>query len=518
MSLYYIGERRGFHTPILADGFGIMQRFFPRSPHLILLILFGGCGPTAIPTASSGPAKPYAGKSLKIAVADPALATEIRGRAQAWANRTDAKVTVVGDKPPGDISDADIAIVTQSGITGPASRGELVPVPESLSANGKAFRWDTLFVPYQTSLVQWGSQLVAVPIAGDGLVCIYRADCFGDPAAAKAFRNRYQRDLVAPRTWEDIAEIAASFNKPGQPSLAPLPADPAGALALFHQMAACYDRSPIGTGNKEEGGAARALSFHLDIAADKFLPRLNAPAFAAAYSWFHNTAPYRPATAGDPLAAIGTGSAVVAILTLREVARLPRDPKTGAISDVFGIAPVPGTRTFFNAENQPQQAVGGRNAIPYLGDNGAYAIVYKSSANAAAAWDFLTDLTGPDGSAGTVGESQLGAGPLREGHVTGPTGTAIWQSYGFDEARTKDLGGAMLAFTNSIVANPAPPLRTPDAAQVYAILDAQLRRAASGQATGPEAAAAASAAWAEHDRMQDSAQLKRWRRQATGLD
>jgi len=92
------------------------------------------------------------------------------------------------------------------------------------------------------------------------------------------------------------------------------------------------------------------------------------------------------------------------------------------------------------------------------------------------------------------------------------------QSYGFDEARTKELGAAVQTYASSTVANPALPLRTPDAAEVYAILDAQLRRAANGQATGPEAASAAIAAWAEHDRKQDAEQLKLWRRQAAGLD
>ena len=498
-----------------------MQRLFSgMGPAGVLALLgwFVGCGGPTVPAAPTGPAKPHAGRTLTIAVADPALGAEIRGRAQAWANRSGAKVTVVTDKPPGEIAEADIAVVPQSGIAGPASRGELVAVPDSFTGNGKVFRWDTLFIPFQSALVQWGSETVAVPIAGDGLVCVYRADRFRDADSAKVFRERFQRDLAPPKTWDDIADIAAAFHRPGQPSLPPLPAEPARALALFHQLAACFDRAPGTTGNKQQTGATRALSFHLDLEGERFQPRIDAPAFVAAYSWFHATAAYRPASAGDPLAALSTGSAVVAVLSLREVARLPRDPMTGAISEVFGIAPVPGTRNFYNADNQLQLAVGGRNAIPYLGDNGAYAVVYKKSANAAAAWDFLNDLAGPEGSAGTLGESQLGAGPVREAHVAGQSGLAIWQRYGFDESRTKDLGAAMLAYTNSTVANPALPLRTPDAQKVYAILDAQLRRAASGQASGAQAATAAANAWAEHDKTQDAAQLKLWRRKAAGLD
>ncbi len=499
-----------------------MQRIFPRNPAVLrivaLALLSGaGCGDGPKPSVSSAAPKPHAGKSLKIAVADAALGAEIRGRARAWSNRTGAVVAVVASPSPLEVTDADIAVVPQEDLAGPASRGELAGVPESLTANGKAFRWDTLFVPFQTSLVQWGSRIVAVPVAGDGLVCVYRADRFRDPGAQKACRDRFQKDLAPPRTWEDIAEIATVFHQPGKPSLPPLPADRAGALALFQQMAACYDRVPRATGDTQ-GGSARALSFLIDIDGERYRPRLDAPAFTAAYDWFHRTAAFRPAAAGDPAAAIGTGSAVVAVLTLRELARLPHDPKTGAVSDAFGIAAVPGTRTYFDADGHVQQGAGGRTAIPFLGGTGAFAVVPKRAANAEAAWDFLADLAGPDGSAGILGESEIGAGPLREGHITGPTGTAIWQRYGFDEARTKDLLAAMQAYANPSVANPALPLRTPDAPAVHAILEAQLRRAAAGQATGAEAAHAAASAWAEHDHMQDAAQLKEWRRKAAGLD
>ena len=508
-----------FPTVILVEGFRIMQRLFPRFGAAVsaalagILISLSACNPAPMAPSAAAVSKPHAGKVLMIAVADPLLAAEVRGRAKAWANRSGAAVTVVDGSAP----DADIAIVSQEGIAGPASRGELASVPEAITGNGKSFRWDTLFVPFQTSLVQWGTSIVAVPVAGDGLVCVYRADRFREPLASKAFREKFGKDLVPPRTWEDIAEIAAVFQQPGRPSLAPLPSDRTVALAQFFQLAACYDRAPAATGTKD-GSAARALSFLIDLDGGKLEPRLNAPAFAAAYAWFAATAPYRPATAGDPVVAIGTGSAVVALLTLRELAALPRDPKTGAISEAFGMVAVPGTRTFFDAEGKVQEAAGGRNAIPFLGGAGAFGIVSKKSASTEAAWDFLSDLAGPDGSASTLSESGIGAGPTRESHLSAQTGGAIWQRYGFDKARTDELGAAMQSYANTGVANPALPLRTPDAGEVFAILDAQLRRAASGQATGPDAAKAAIRDWAAHDAKQNPEQLKDRRRKAAGLE
>ena len=78
-----------------------MQRHFPRRFSALGLAavaaasgLLIGCGPTPV-AAPTVAAKPFAGKALKIAVADPALGAEISGRAKAWANRHAAVVTVV---------------------------------------------------------------------------------------------------------------------------------------------------------------------------------------------------------------------------------------------------------------------------------------------------------------------------------------------------------------------------------------------------------------------------------------
>ena len=76
----------------------------------------------------------------------------------------------------------------------------------------------------------------------------------------------------------------------------------------------------------------------------------------------------------------------------------------------------------------------------------------------------------------------------------------------------------MRDYASTGVANPALPLRTPDAGEVFAILEAQLRRAATGQATGPDAAKAAIRDWAAHDAKRDAGQLKEWRRKAAGLE
>ena len=128
--------QRLFRRSFAALGFGLLALALG-----MLVFLPIGCGPTPVAPPSGSGAKPFAGATLTIFVSDPALALEVRGRAKAWGNRNTASVTVIGGKPSVDFPDVDIAIVPQGGIAGPASRGELATVPESLTGMGKPFRW-----------------------------------------------------------------------------------------------------------------------------------------------------------------------------------------------------------------------------------------------------------------------------------------------------------------------------------------------------------------------------------------
>ena len=73
-------------------------------------------------------------------------------------------------------------------------------------------------------------------------------------------------------------------------------------------------------------------------------PKVKSPAFLAAAKWLADTRPYRPVEASDnPVAALDTGSAVLAVLSLAEVARLPKDSATGGVQARFKVANLPGT-------------------------------------------------------------------------------------------------------------------------------------------------------------------------------
>ncbi len=458
----------------------------------LLVALGAGCGPVAPPA----PARPFAGTTLTVACPDPAFARELSGRCAAWAARTGAAVDVV-PQPPAAVPAADLAVIRPPELGAFAVRGELAALPAALRDPTNPLQWGRITAVYQSVIPAWGGEVLGLPLAGDGLVLVTRAD---------RLTGRDGKPAAAPDTWEDVAEVAAAHSAAGRPALPALPADPHRLLALFQHLAACYSRHAAS--DAESRGAASGLSLHINP--DTGAPRLTAPAFARAADWFNNTRQFRAAD-GDPVAALEKGSAVLAVLTLADLNRLPR--RGGQVAPEYRVAPLPGTRTFFNADNKPERAGPAGNFVPFLGFGGQVGVVFKRGPATAAAWDLLAELASPAAGMATLNNPALGAGPYR----IEQTEPGVWLGYGFDAERTADLARAVSRYLGVTVSNPVLALRTPDQAELMTSLEAAVRKAATGQASGEEAMKQAAGAWAKHDAGKNADELRRWRRNAIGL-
>jgi multiple sugar transport system substrate-binding protein len=207
---------------------------------------------------------------------------------------------------------------------------------------------------------------------------------------------------------------------------------------------------------------------------------------------------------------------VVAVLSLAEVGRLPRDEKTGEVAARFKLAPLPGTRTYFDAAGQRKPAERQANYVPYLGSGGWVGVVFKRVPAQEAAWDLLAELASPTAAAARLSDPNLGAGPYRTEHLD-ESRDQVWLRYGFDAARMRELSAAMRRYVRPEVSNPALVLRTPDQAKLMALLEAEVRRAASGSLAPAEAMKEAQAAWQKLDAAHAHEELVRWRRNAIGL-
>lgn len=505
----------------MQPAFHFRPRATVRNPALLAVILsvaVGGCRPPR-PVEVPKP-RPFAGQTVRLACADPEYAKELIGRGRIWGVRTGGTVVLEGEE-----AKADVAVLPPAQLGRLAAADVLATRPTALGDRDQTLRWTEVLPAFQDKLCNWGRRPVAVPIAGDGYVLVYRADRFADPAAQAAHRAKFQRELTPPATWEDLARAADTLAATsGKPSLPPLPADPTAAAVALNQVAACYDRTAASAASTPSGGvpqpieptAAPLAAFRFHVDPDTAAPRLTAPSFVAAFKWFHDTAKFRP-PAGDPLNALTSGSAVAAVLPLADVARLPTGPG-GLIDPRFGVAPLPGSERWFEADGQPQNAVGGRNFVPYLGTGGQLGVVFQRTTVGDAAWDFLVELASPAGAEDTLGAVKLGAGPFRYSHVALGEKAAMWQRLGFDAARTEQLARALSEYANAPLRGPVYPLRTPDQAARNAILADAVRKAASGALTGEQAAAEARQAWLAEDAKTPVATRKAWARNAVGLE
>jgi ABC-type glycerol-3-phosphate transport system substrate-binding protein len=472
-----------------------------------ILLLVGatflpGCNPTE--PAAAPAAKPRAGVTLRVSCPDARLADVLRPMARSWAARTGASVELVeAPMAPGDAT--DVAVLFAPDLGAWADRGDLAPVPAALKDVGHPFQWNGILPAYRSEpYAGWGDQLYGLPVAGDGSVVVYRADRFGDKAAGDEFRAKYGRPLAPPATWEDLADAAAFFAaRDKAPSLPPVPADGAKLADLFFRVAAGFDRAVQREGGKATDvpkGDALAFAFRPADGA----PRLTGPGFVAAATWLgelkaRGAAP--PPADADAVALLKDGKAVLAVLSLADVARLrPVDAR-------LGVAPLPGTRGYAT----PAGAVApvASNYVPvYAG--GWVGVVRAKSANAAAGFELLADLAGPARSAEVVAAG--GYGPTRAAHLDRDRLVA-WLGYGFDADRTRALQDAAEGFVATAVRNPAFGLRTPDHAALTAALAAELRRAADG-APPAEALGRAAAAW---EAASPAARERDRRRRAVGL-
>lgn len=491
----------------------------PRNPYSrlfpLLATLAAGCGGPAATGPTPIAASTHKGVTLKLSCPDAPLAAAIGPVARAWANRTGATVEIVPTPmTPGDATDLGVIGFTDFGAW--AERGDLAPAPPSLRTADSPYQWSAVLAVYRNQVTAWGGQVLGLPLAGDGHVLVYRADRLADKATADRFTKELRRNPTPPATWDEFAQVAFFFTQlDGKPCLPALP-DDAGKLAgSFLRIAASYDRPALAEAAlakiaSDANFAASVLSFEFRV--DDGEPRIAGPGFEAAAGLVAGLKPCRGAVA-DPVEALKAG-AVLAVLSLEEVSRLPKDG--AAVQGRFGVAPVPGTRTPIDPTTGRPRPPGEAttNYVPYVA-GGRLGVVRKTSRNAAAAFELLAELSGPDGSQQVLSATGLGAGPFRSLHIDRER-MLPWLGYGFDAERSRALLEAVRSFAGVQVGNPALGLRGPDHAALSASLAAELRKIAAGETPPGEGLRRVAAAWSADPTPAD-VRLK-WRRRAAGFN
>jgi multiple sugar transport system substrate-binding protein len=448
---------------------------------IIGTILITGCGDD--PRYSAQPANSFAGVTLNLHCPDHGFADVISPAARSWADRTGAKIAIkIAPMSLGD--DADIGIIDVPELGYWAVRDTLSQVPVALRSPDHPFQWMGLLPAYREQLIVWGGQAQAIPLSGDGLLIVYRTDRLKDSNFIDEFRKQFSHNPVAPTTWEEFAAIAAIFASiDGKPSLPPL--SNSELASLFFRVASCQDRRvQIESPTTRVSGGLGALSFQFDLTNGK--PRLNAPAFLAAGNWLADLVakkclpPTVAEAASDPASALARNQASIAILSLAQLARLPRE--NGMIPERYGLIALPGTRATYDPEKQRLVSLPHSNYIPYY-TGGRLGVVRTRCQNPDAAFDLLAELGGPTRSMEIISSSELGAGPFRIAHLDHDR-LQIWYGYGFDSVRSDQLRNALLQYIHLEAKNPTFGLRGPDQSELSAAGARAIGKIASG--TPPE--------------------------------
>jgi ABC-type glycerol-3-phosphate transport system substrate-binding protein len=227
---------------------------------------------------------------------------------------------------------------------------------------------------------------------------------------------------------------------------------------------------------------------------------------------FREMAPFR-CPDGSPAAAFRDGRAKVGLLTLADLGQVG-----SAATDRLGVAPLPGARSIFVNGVPEKVPQGGVNRVPYVGWGGRVGVVSAGSAHAAAAWDFLTDLGSPEGTAlDLIASPKWGAGPYRPSQVD-TRAQARWAGYDLSPGDTNRLMTALRDNVGPGIQNSRLRLRTPNEAEFAAALDEQLVPLLKGTKAAELALAEAERRWGAIAAALPPAEWRAMYRRSLGLD
>jgi multiple sugar transport system substrate-binding protein len=461
--------------------------------------LTGLAGCSGSVATSPAVSRPFDGATVKVACPGEPSRGVVERYGRDWAARQGVRVEVVSYDPqtgPEGVAGADLWLIEPASLGRWAAADRLAPLPDDYTGRGgeegrPKYDWAGLLPLHRERLLRWGDRPYALPVLGESPLCFYRLDLFADPAARAAFRDRFQRDLAPPTTWEDFAELAEFFNgRPGiTRSLPPLAADDE-LDREFHAVAASAAVRAADLVNRghERDARAELFSFHCDFATGE--PRVTSPGFVHALDLLRRLQACRAPADGKPAPeAFAAGKAVLCLADASWVNRF----QTSAAKPRFGVCRVPGSRVVFDHATGKQEAPLGGNYVPYLGAGGYLGVVPRGAAAAEATFALLGELSGPEKSRQVVIEPSWGGGVFRRDQLSDAAG---WSSFGMDQAQTSAMVQALQqTLTHPGMSNPATRLRLPKEAEYRKALLDEVRAALAGKKDTAAALKAADERW-----------------------
>jgi multiple sugar transport system substrate-binding protein len=455
-----------------------------------VLVNLTGCGDSAVSTVPPVP------KYGRVRVACPAMLGEtvVKSYGRSWESLHEAHLETLpwdpqkGEDPP----EADVWLVQGPDLPRWAAAGKLQTLPESFATSDE-YRWRSLLKLYSATLCVWDQKRYGVPVVGESLICVYRRDKLEDPQHQAAFKAKYGRDLTAPATWEQFADIAEYFARTGdkEPSLPPLPQDDAELERDFYAVAASYTTRAMAEGEKAQDDRA-LFSFQYDSTSGE--SRIATSGFVHGLKLLKRMQACRPAgAAARPAQAFADGRAVLCLATVHDLGTF----QESAVKDKFKLCLLPGSDGFYDFDEPGRWVERKGNHIPYLGWGGWLGVVPKGADDDNAAFSLLMHLSSLATSRQIATDPAVSGGPTRQEHLEP---ASRWEAFGLDAAQTTALKDALReSLEHPALTNPAVALRIPNAAAHRAVLRQELRASLTGDRSPEEALREAAKRWSDLD-------------------
>ncbi len=468
---YTMRPYAGNAVGIVFEGLGYMQPnywsgrsiFLILAPICVMAGLLTGCSQSSTPAPAP---KPFPDATIRVASpVDPVARALLNRQGRLWEERSGGHVELVNEDAPCDVH-----------IFRPQDTGKIVGRLASIDLTpglGKDVYEYSRILPLEIEHnMVWAGNFVSVPLLGESLFCVYRADLLESPrhkaALTARFQTKFKRPLAAtgPVTWQQLAEIANYFaNEQNwndgenasipRASLPPLSSSADGFDLEFNAVAASFARRAI---NQEKAATLKdrekiARFFNYQFDGERGAAAIANPGFESAMTFLEQLQTFRPkGLAERPIDVFKAGKAVAALASLADLASL--QDAASPVRDKFGVWRVPGSDVAFDSATGKVASVADANGnlVPYYGHGGWMAGIDTSSSNNQSARDLILFLSSPEVSQEVVCGTQWAGGPTRLSHLENRT---FWFNYGLSPERTNQLVNALEGYYHPTTLNPA---------------------------------------------------------------
>lgn len=391
-----------------------------------------------------------------------------------------------------------------------AQKQLLAPLASSLAEPGDPITWQDFLPLFREKLCLWNQKILALPLAGESTVCFFREDLLTNPRHKAEYKKAFGKDLKAPATWEEFANLAQHFASipdfQGQ-SLGALPSSDEELADQFLTVSAGYTRPPVAPGDNVNQVTETAIfSFLYDFRTGK--PAITNPGFIKGLEWMKRTHALRSKTQHD---AFLQGKA---LFQIGPPSLAKKFQETKDLRDNVGICLIPASEGYYEISTDRFRSLGTGNRIPLLGLRSHLMGINPKSSNASEANRFLVEIAGPEFSERIALESWVG-GYTRYSQMD----RIRLDSLDLDVTRTTNLREAIRQnLTHPEIRNPAVCLRIPGQGAHMAILGGEIRKfLASGKTSSKEALQKVALEWIKLDSSIPEAEFQSLVRQAAGL-